>query len=86
MRKSKGYAGRSINLALSTRGLNALSKIGLDQEILADAIPMYGRMMHSKTGELKYQPYGKEGQAINSVSRGRLNIKLLHLQAVLPVF
>jgi kynurenine 3-monooxygenase len=79
MRKNKGYAGRSINLALSTRGLNALSKIGLDQEILADAIPMYGRMMHSKTGELKYQPYGKEGQAINSVSRGRLNIKLLEL-------
>jgi kynurenine 3-monooxygenase len=79
MRKESLYQGRSINLALSTRGLNALSKVGLDVEILADAIPMYGRMMHSKTGELSYHAYGKEGQAINSVSRGRLNIKLIEL-------
>lgn len=79
MRKNKMIAGRSINLALSTRGLHALAKVGLDQEILADAIPMTGRMMHSKTGELKYQPYGKDGEAINSVSRGRLNIRLLEL-------
>lgn len=79
MRKNKISAGKSINLALSTRGLKALEKVGLDQEILNDAIPMYGRMMHSKTGELTYQPYGKEGQAINSVSRGRLNIRLLEL-------
>lgn len=79
MRKASVYQGRSINLALSVRGLNALEKIGLDKEILSDAIPMYGRMMHSKTGELSYHPYGKEGQAINSVSRGRLNIKLIEL-------
>lgn len=79
MRKTNIYQGRSINLALSTRGLNALEKIGLDKEILADAIPMYGRMMHSRTGELSYHPYGKEGQAINSVSRGRLNQKLIEL-------
>lgn len=79
MRKNKMSAGRSINLALSTRGLHALEKVGLDQEILADAIPMTGRMMHSSAGELNYQPYGKDGQAINSVSRGRLNIRLLEL-------
>jgi len=79
MRKASVYQGRSINLALSMRGLNALEKIGLDKEILSDAIPMYGRMMHSKNGELSYHPYGKEGQAINSVSRGRLNIKLIEL-------
>lgn len=79
MRKNKISAGKSINLALSTRGLHALEKVGLDQEILADAIPMSGRMIHSKTGELTYQPYGKDGQAINSVSRGRLNIRLLEL-------
>jgi kynurenine 3-monooxygenase len=84
MRKNKIYAGRSINLALSTRGLNALSKIGLDKEILSDAIPMYGRMMHSVNGELTYQPYGKDGQAINSVSRGRLNIKLIELADEYP--
>jgi kynurenine 3-monooxygenase len=84
MRKESIYQGRSINLALSTRGLNALSKVGLDAEILSDAIPMYGRMMHSKTGELSYHAYGKEGQAINSVSRGRLNIKLIELADEFP--
>lgn len=84
MRKNRISAGKSINLALSTRGLNALEKVGLDQEILADAIPMYGRMMHSKTGELSSHPYGKHGQAINSVSRGRLNIRLLELADEFP--
>ena len=84
MRKATAYQGRSINLALSTRGLHALKKIGLDTEILADAIPMYGRMMHSKTGELSYHPYGKSGQAINSVSRGRLNLKLIELADEFP--
>lgn len=79
MRKTNIYQGRSINLALSTRGLHALEKIGLAKEILADAIPMYGRMMHSISGELSYHPYGKEGQAINSVSRSRLNQKLIEL-------
>lgn len=79
MRKANVYQGKSINLALSTRGLFALEKIGLDKEILEDAIPMYGRMMHSRTGELSYHPYGKQGQAINSVSRGRLNQKLIEL-------
>jgi kynurenine 3-monooxygenase len=84
MRKTNIYQGKSINLALSTRGLHALEKIGLDKEILADAIPMYGRMMHSKTGELTYHPYGKQGQAINSVSRGRLNQKLIELADEFP--
>jgi kynurenine 3-monooxygenase len=79
MRKTNVYQGKSINLALSTRGLFALEKIGLDKEILKDAIPMYGRMIHSRSGELSYHPYGKQGQAINSVSRGRLNQKLIEL-------
>ena len=77
MRKNKIAAGRSINLALSIRGLKALEKIGLNREVMQDAIPMYGRMIHPREGELAYQPYGKFGQAINSVSRGRLNILLL---------
>lgn len=79
MRANRISAGKSINLALSTRGIKALEKIGLHTEILTDAIPMYGRMIHDKEGELAFQPYGKQGQAINSVSRGRLNIKLLEL-------
>ncbi|MCB9260962.1 MAG: FAD-dependent monooxygenase [Flavobacteriales bacterium] len=79
MRNTDISAGKSINLALSTRGLRALEKVGLKEDILKDAIPMNGRTMHSETGELSYQPYGTEGQYINSVSRGGLNIQLLEL-------
>lgn len=84
MRKNKLSAGRSINLALSERGINALKKAGIDTQVLATGIPMAGRMMHTKTGELNYQPYGKEGQAIYSVSRGLLNVKLLELADEFP--
>jgi len=79
MRRTDIAAGRSINLALSNRGLRALEKVGLDKEILKEAIPMRGRMMHSVEGELAFQPYGKAGEAIYSVSRGNLNIQLLKL-------
>ena len=84
MRSGKYEGGRSINLALSTRGLRGLAKVGLDQDVLDISIPMTGRMMHSVDGALKYQPYGKEGQAIYSVSRGQLNVKLLQLADQYP--
>jgi kynurenine 3-monooxygenase len=84
MRKNKISAGRSINLALSERGINALKKAGTDTQVLATGIPMAGRMMHTKSGELNYQPYGKEDQAIYSVSRGLLNVKLLELADEFP--
>jgi kynurenine 3-monooxygenase len=79
IRKGQAAAGRSINLALSTRGIEALKRVGLAEQVLNDAIPMNGRMMHSVDGQLTYQAYGKEGQYINSVSRSLLNIKLLEL-------
>lgn len=79
MRNVEIPAGRSINLALSTRGIDALKRVGLDQVVLDRAIPMAGRMMHDEKGNLAYQPYGKDGQAINSVSRAHLNIQLLKL-------
>lgn len=84
MRSGNYVGGRSINLALSTRGLRGLAKVGLDAEVLDISIPMTGRMMHSVDGALKYQPYGKDGQAIYSVSRGQLNIKLLQLADQYP--
>lgn len=84
MRKNRISAGRSINLALSVRGINALEKAGLDKQVLATGIAMTGRMMHTKSGELNYQPYGKDDQAIYSVSRGLLNIKLLELADEMP--
>eukprot|EP01118_Nematostelium_gracile_P014087 TRINITY_DN5425_c0_g2_i1.p1 TRINITY_DN5425_c0_g2~~TRINITY_DN5425_c0_g2_i1.p1 ORF type:complete len:468 (-),score=132.42 TRINITY_DN5425_c0_g2_i1:47-1297(-) len=78
MRKSNISAGRSINLALSQRGLTALTKAGLKDEILEICIPLFGRMMHSKQKELTYQSYSKDGKScINSVSRGDLNKKFM---------
>ena len=78
IRKMKVVQGRSINLALSERGWRGLMEAGLEKEIRRVALPMKGRMMHSRKGELTFQPYGKEGQAIYSVSRGLLNQELLH--------
>jgi kynurenine 3-monooxygenase len=68
--------GRSINLALSNRGIRALDEIGVSSDVKKIAIPMHGRMMHALNGNLTFQPYGKEGQFINSISRSSLN-KLL---------
>jgi len=79
MRKIKMQAGRSINLALSDRGINALEEVGLMDEIRKIAIPMHGRQMHHVDGSQLYQPYGKDGQFINSVSRGELNYTLMDL-------
>ncbi len=79
MRKEDMIAGRSINLALSDRGIKALEEVGLMEEIRKICIPMHGRFMHNADGTTAYQPYGKEGQFINSVSRGELNCKLMDL-------
>lgn len=70
--------GRSINLALSERGLDALRRIGLADRVLADAIPMRGRMIHPVSGPLDFQPYSADRQrAINSIGRAALNQVLL---------
>ncbi|HMC81974.1 MAG TPA: NAD(P)/FAD-dependent oxidoreductase [Candidatus Polarisedimenticolia bacterium] len=78
-RVGQAEEGRSINLAISARGLHALDQVGLASEILKRAIPMRGRMMHSLRGDLSFQPYGtREDQVINSVSRAELNMALLN--------
>lgn len=78
MRSGNIPGGRSINLALSHRGIEALTRVDLAEKILKDAVPMPGRMIHSIRGKLSFQPYGKDrSQAINSVSRGGLNATLL---------
>jgi kynurenine 3-monooxygenase len=79
MRKEKMIAGRSINLALSDRGIRALGEVGIMNEIRKICIPMNGRFIHNADGSTAFQPYGKEGQFINSVSRGELNKKLIDL-------
>ena len=79
MRKEKISAGRSINLALSDRGIKALEEVGIMDEIRKVCIPMHGRFIHNPGGSTSLQAYGKEGQFINSVSRGELNKKLMNL-------
>lgn len=77
-RRTQLDGGRSINLALSDRGLQALAGVDLAEKVKREmAIPMYRRVMHDREGNLSYQPYGKEGQAINSVSRAELNALLM---------
>ncbi len=78
MRKKGAEAGRSINLALSNRGIRALEEVGLADELKRVAIPMHGRMMHDRQGKLNSFAYGKEGQFINSVSRSGLNVVLMN--------
>ncbi|MBZ0204120.1 MAG: FAD-dependent monooxygenase [Ignavibacteria bacterium] len=85
MRKTGVSGGKSINLALSTRGIHALKEVGLYEEIKKIAIPMYGRMVHSINGNTQLHPYGKdETEYINSVSRAELNKKLMDLAEDFP--
>jgi kynurenine 3-monooxygenase len=78
MRRVRMSAGRSINLALSTRGIHALQQARLWERMRSITIPMKGRMMHSIAGGLTFQPYGKSDmEVINSISRAELNIALI---------
>jgi len=70
--------GRSINLALSTRGIHALEQLGLADEVLRHAIPMRGRMIHDKSGELHFAPYDVDpNKCINSIGRAALNTTVI---------
>ncbi|MCB0638166.1 MAG: FAD-dependent monooxygenase [Lewinella sp.] len=72
-------AGRSINLALSDRGLRALRMVGLEEEALKSCIPMYGRLIHAEDGNTWFSRYsGRQEDHINSISRPGLNAALLH--------
>ena len=79
IRNAEISAGKSINLALSARGWKALDTVGVGDEIREIAIPMFGRTMHDTDGNLSYQPYGKECQAIYSVSRVGVNARMMDI-------
>lgn len=85
IRQLKIVQGKSINLALSDRGWRGLEGAGVREAIENVALPMSGRLMHSVDGTLTYQPYGKEGQAIYSVSRGLLNQTLMQCADASPL-
>ena len=78
LRKTDISAGRSINLALSHRGIHALKSANIFKKIEPFLIPMKGRMIHHVNGKLEFQPYSiNHDEYINSVSRGELNKILL---------
>ena len=80
IRKTSSYNGRSINLALSERGINALKKAEVYNKDFENLlIPMYGRMIHNNDGSQEFQQYGnKKNHYINSVSRSKMNKILLN--------
>ncbi len=83
--EGRGQRGRSINLALSTRGLHALAEVGLADEVVRQAVAMRGRMIHHADGSLAFQPYGKDdSEVLYSVSRGGLNRLLVEAAARHP--
>lgn len=77
IREEQIDGGRSINLALSDRGIKALAGADLENEVRRMAIPMHGRLIHDLHGDTNLQPYGLEGQYINSISRAGLNRLLI---------
>ncbi len=77
-REGNIIGGRSINLALSTRGIHALEQLGIADEVLQHAIPMRGRMIHDKPGNLHFAPYDVDpNKHINSIGRAALNTAVI---------
>lgn len=77
-REGNIVGGRSINLAISTRGIHALEQIGIADEALRHALPMRGRMIHDKSGDLHFAPYDVDPQkCINSIGRASLNTTVI---------
>jgi kynurenine 3-monooxygenase len=77
-REGNIVGGRSINLALSTRGIYALEQIGIADAVLKHAIPMRGRMIHEESGELHFVPYDVDPHKhINSIGRAALNTTVI---------
>ena len=72
-----GDRNRSINLTICVRGKEALREVGLEDTVLESAIPVDARMIHSLSGEMSAQPYGKRGQCLYSINRQILNELLL---------
>jgi kynurenine 3-monooxygenase len=84
-REGNMVGGRSINLALSTRGIHALQQIGIADEVLKHAIPMRGRMIHEKSGALHFAPYDVDpNKHINSIGRAVLNTTVIEAAQRFP--
>lgn len=83
-RKTDVYAGRSINLVVSHRGWTALRAAGVEDAVRAITVPVYSRITHDRDGTLNRLPYSINNLAIDAVSRGELNRRLLTEAEKLP--
>jgi kynurenine 3-monooxygenase len=84
-REGNIVGGRSINLAISTRGIHALEQIGIAHEALQNAIPMRGRMIHDKSGALHFSAYDVDPKkCINSIGRAALNTTVIEAAQQFP--
>ncbi|GAB4209921.1 MAG: NAD(P)/FAD-dependent oxidoreductase [Bacteroidia bacterium] len=84
MRKTKQYAGKSINLALSDRGIRGLQMAGVLDEVMKIAIPVYGRTIHNLDSSVYFQPYSADRKCNYSVSRAGINFTLMDIAESLP--
>lgn len=85
IRRESGQEGRSINMTLATRGLIALEEVGLLDAVMAETLPLKGRMIHDLDGTRTFQPYGKGGgEVIHSIKRDKLNVALMNAAHDLP--
>ena len=79
-REGNIVGGRSINLAISTRGIHALEQIGIADEALQHAIPMRGRMIHDRSGELHFSPHDVDPKNVSIQSGAARSTQLLSKQ------
>ena len=86
-REGNIVGGRSINLAISTRGIHALEQIGIADEALRHAIPMRGRMIHDRSGELHFSPHDVDPKNVLIRSGGRRSTQRLSKRhSAIPTF
>lgn len=85
MREEPVERGRSINMTLATRGLNALARAGVLDEVMSNTIPLRGRMIHNEDGTCIFQPYGRNNsEVIHSIKRNQLNSTLMDAAERMP--
>ncbi len=84
MRKNRQYIGKSINLALSDRGIKGLQMAGVLDEIMKISVPVYGRTIHNINKEIIFQPYSADKKCNYSVSRAEINFTLMNIAEQLP--
>lgn len=78
IRKLSSGEDRSINLVITSRGLNGLAKADLLDEAILLSVPIFGRMIHARNGDTQFQPYGNSDECNFSISRAELNKFLLN--------